>query len=1187
MVFTLVLFPGFPGGNVISLPFAHLLQASGDGYGSGYEDTGAVSEAIGSEYDYYSEDSDGDGFSDEDESQAGTDPYDANSYPDAVDPAEVDTDGDGLTDSEEESGFEIKHDVWVEDSTGYYNVEEDSIGFWMEIFETVITDPKKPDTDGDGLPDGWEVNSGFNPTSRADGLADGDLDGLSVGQEYQLGTNWLDPDSDGDGLLDGDEVLLFESDPNDPNDPSPALEPEPDKESGSGVGTGSTSGSTGGKEGSEPIESAGKVDVPEGSGKASNKNSNGKIGPDSGNGKGLGNVANESEIYTQVKGVELVYSGEKSVEDTFMESGGIEYEYDEFGNTVNMITVDEPITSSGNDRLVPASGVVQALDTGSSKDFENFGATLGEYHSRIGGLGGRHIIRLPESAAILKTMGKWVGESSRESREVDFSLSDIKPGLDGKVESAVGEMKVIRLKRDSAVDEKIEKTYLLVSQYRQTSTVPPGEWKVKKVVEVKLNIVAGKTSSTDAVVLNPPVEHDFQNKVSLLPVEMVPDYNRDGRIDDKDRGRVTKDEPWRWWVNDDDDSGEYGASGDLPDVPEAAALSQRDYQDNKVDGIRDLVDFFPLHLDLEQVLIEFPSSEYQYFLKQDNVVRRDSLGVFWYPWASLDRAPDEQYSVGGFLRNLDQAKDIVSREGETITKDGIRIPDDMLDAAGKGKGMLLLEGKFITFKPLMIEIRKLDGTKLVEIEFPIKIAKVEEMYRHVDLRSVPVNPDGSDAGNVPSNLPTKTKDPGYPYPDRLTNGKYFVLVHGFNVNEEKARGWFAELFKRLHQLGSKARFVGVSWRGDAGLGGVDLSPDNFIGLEKNANYHKPVFFAMQTGDKLKDALKFTGDADVTIAAHSLGNMVVSHAIAKADFSPNRYYMIDAAVAAEAYDSANTENQRYRMLEKDWKPYIAVIGGGLFSTSARWSELFDEDDGRSDLTWVNRFEVLMDSFARTYHFYSTGEEVLQNPAIEMDTAAVFENGISGAIQLFSGRRSWVAQELVKGTSYLASAAQDFDGISKATRQAGWGFNSSYYVIGQRAAALIKPSPATVAGYSKEYLRENPVFREFLVEGLTDPSSGSALANKKLVKYHVLASGIPALSFAAGSNPIGGGNMKNRRFNMQTTFMTNADQWPTEGHEDNKSSGKWLHSDFYGVALSHIYKMYEKMVKLGSLDDEKEN
>src|SRR5690606_9238073 len=78
-------------------------------------------------------------------------------------------------------------------------------------------------------------------------------------------------------------------------------------------------------------------------------------------------------------------------------------------------------------------------------------------------------------------------------------------------------------------------------------------------------------------------------------------------------------------------------------------------------------------------------------------------------------------------------------------------------------------------------------------------------------------------------VPTNTAQP-VDYPDSLTNGKYFVFLHGFNVDADSARGWNAEVFKRLHVMGSKARFVGVQWNG---------SPPSII-PGKYLDYHKAV-----------------------------------------------------------------------------------------------------------------------------------------------------------------------------------------------------------------------------------------------------------------------------------------------------------------------------------------------------------
>ena len=200
----------------------------------------------------------------------------------------------------------------------------------------------------------------------------------------------------------------------------------------------------------------------------------------------------------------------------------------------------------------------------------------------------------------------------------------------------------------------------------------------------------------------------------LLRVEMVPDFNGDGVIDDNDRGKATESKPYRFWLNDDDDS---ISINEFPST-------KRDYTTPQVDGAQDLWDFFPVFLDIQQLVKALPPGPtVKYKLKQAD-------GAVNFVQSNLTRENAFTYQNGLILPNPPKLEtgfgtnftlpphNIATYQ---VTAEGVELTTQFLNnIKDHNQGVILVEGRTPTTKPLLLTVEK-DGVQVAELSLPLAL----------------------------------------------------------------------------------------------------------------------------------------------------------------------------------------------------------------------------------------------------------------------------------------------------------------------------------------------------------------------------------------------------------------------------------------------------------------------------------
>jgi len=616
------------------------------------------------------------------------------------------------------------------------------------------------------------------------------------------------------------------------------------------------------------------------------------------------------------------------------------------------------------------------------------------------------------------------------------------------------------------------------------------------------------------------VTDTVRKKLRCRGPRLVFDYDRNGQIDSSDVKKAKSGETtFRFWINGDNDSGSVCAD---KDYTSDITGSSRNCDDESVNGLRDLVDFTPVWIDLAD---SFPAgTEKSEKEKITWKLRCPNANVVWTSLTRTEAGEFQKSEKKCFGEQFDES--VLSARVYHDSGDGIELDEKFVKAMleDSEKGVFLIEGcKAGTELVLEGRTDTESENPLFIHEAKISISSVEAMYRWLGLRSSlgqgDINPC-VESGDEPPNRP-----------DDECDGRNYVFVHGFNTNSEEARAIGAEMFKRLWQSGLKSMYTVVNWYGNE---------DQFSlnGSTKSLNYYGNAYNAFLTAPDLAAACNELPGSKVMIA-HSLGNMLVSSAAVDHGLGYEKYYLLNAAVAAEAYDSSITDNE---MVPYAWKNVKKEY------RSPDWHRLFPADDFRSTLSWHGRFAGIRN----VVNCYSTTEDVVGDAT----------NAITAV-----GRSVWVGQELLKG-SWEMDAIGYWPGL-EITSEGGWGINMSYrFDTTYYSLTQYKP---TVNALEPSQVIKIPLFTSFGKEGerMSSTERFAPPSDAWQLRAKFLCDAIPATSHAAGMRTIGGG-VENKCFadliNEKMTYPRLSGGVP-----------QWYHSDLKNVAYIFNYKLYDYLLR----------
>jgi hypothetical protein len=372
-----------------------------------------------------------------------------------------------------------------------------------------------------------------------------------------------------------------------------------------------------------------------------------------------------------------------------------------------------------------------------------------------------------------------------------------------------------------------------------------------------------------------------------VDLQLGVDANRDGNItfDAADATSATK--PYRFWVNDDQDTD----SGDV--VP--ATLP--DCASDRIQTVRDLEDFARLAVSIQGLTNEITQGKFLIGLKWKNTTGNPQIKIFEAVEANGGISYLTSASVAQQQVTLPYNAAIQNRSfpyQTTITKDGAFLFSTFFweNLPAEAPTIhLLFEGCSTGKEQLVITINKPDGTELAEAgSVWLDLEEAANLFERAHIGNVSTT--FSDMVNT-TNASVFASD-YTPAPNSDEAKQLVVFVHGWNDSPAICENYAETMFKRLWWQGYKGRFAALQWPTLTGLSTYNCS--EYIAF-RSAQGTLAYF------DWLKSRFP---DYSINVAAHSMGNIVMMETLklqlAAGANDIDNYALMQGAVPAHCYDA---------------------------------------------------------------------------------------------------------------------------------------------------------------------------------------------------------------------------------------------------------------------------------------------